>query len=94
MAINDIDYNTSNETSWDNKVEINVAYAVVIPTVCILTIIGNLGTIYAFWKLPELLEKPSEMLILSLSCADLLNGLIVMPSFAPVWITPGYWPFG
>ena len=93
MAIHDIDY-TSNETSWDNELEINVAYAVVIPTVCILTIIGNLGTLYAFWKLPELLEKPSEMLILSLSCADLLNGLIVFPSFAPVWITPGYWPFG
>ena len=85
---------TVNETSPDSKVEVNVAYAVAVPIVSILTVIGNLGTINAFRKLPELWEKPSEMLILSLSCADLITGLIVLPSRAPTWITPGYWPYG
>ena len=85
---------TANETSFDSKVEVNLAYAVAIPIVCILTVIGNLGTINAFRKLPELWDKPSEMLILSLACADLMTGMIVLPSFAPLWITPGYFPFG
>ena len=86
--------NTANETSLDSSIEINVTYAVVIPVACILTIVGNLGTIYAFRKLPELWDKPSDMLILSLSCADLMTGLIVLPLFTPMLATPGYWPFG
>ena len=62
MELNEsfFDY-TANETSLDNKVEIKVeikiAYLIVIPIVCILTIIGNLGTIYAFVKLPELMGQ-------------------------------------
>ena len=88
----DIEY-AVNETSKDSKIEVNWAYAVAIPMVCILTVIGNLGTMNAFRKLPELWEKPCEMLILSLSCADLMTGLLVLPP-APQWITPGYWPFG
>ena len=89
--------NTANETSFslDSSFEINVTYAVAISIVCILTIVGNLGTINAFRKLPELLDKPSEMLILSLSCSDLVIGLICIPFVAtPLWFTTGTWPFG
>ena len=85
---------TANDTSSDSKVEVNVAFAVAIPIICILTVIGNLGTINAFRKIPELWEKPSELLILSLSCSDLMVGLTAVPTFAPQWITPGYFPFG
>ena len=80
------------ETYQDDK-PINVFFAIFIPTLCFLITIGNLGTIIAFWKLPSLRNKPSELLILSLSCADFITGFIVIPFFSPVYITPGYWPF-
>ena len=71
----------------------NFFFAIFIPTLCFFISIGNLGTIIAFWKLPSMREKPSELLILSLSCGDFITGFIVIPLFSPVYITPGYWPF-
>ena len=89
----DMDY-TTNETIWDDKIDISIPYAVAFPIVCILTVVGNLGTIYAFWKVPELWGKPSEMLILNLSFADLVIGTLYAPLYAPTYITPGHWPSG
>ena len=88
---------TKNLVSTDEPslqpVNVNIFHAIFIPTLCFLITIGNLGTIIAFRKLPSLRDKPSELLILSLSCADLITGSVVIPLFSPVYITPGYWPF-
>ena len=89
---------TSNDTcnvshTLQDRHDVHVFYAVFIPTLCFLITFGNMGTIFAFWKLPSLREKPSELLILSLSCADLITGMIVIPLFSPVYVTPGNWPF-
>ena len=74
-------------------VYVNIFYAIFIPILWFLITIGNLGTIIAFWKLPSLRDKPSELLILSLSCADFITGFIIIPLISPIYITPGYWPF-
>ena len=80
----------SNQTA----VTVNVFYAIVIPLTSLVATTLNIATIYAFWKLPKLRHKPSEVLILNLSCADLLTGIIVLPLASPLYITPGAWPFG
>ena len=67
---------------------------VFIPILCLVIVTGNAATLLAFWKVPSLLDTPSELLILSLSCADLTTGLVVIPLFSPMYITPGSWPFG
>ncbi|XP_072016312.1 allatostatin-A receptor-like [Amphiura filiformis] len=54
----------------------------------------NVGTVAAFWKMPSLREKPSELLILNLACSDLLTGMIVLPLGSPLYITPNQWPMG
>ncbi|XP_072030461.1 neuropeptide Y receptor type 1-like [Amphiura filiformis] len=74
--------------------EVNIFYAVFIPVLILLTVTGNIAILVAFWKMPSLREKPSELLILNLSCVDLSTGLIVLPYWSPVYITPGTWPFG
>ena len=75
-------------------IEINIAYAIFIPLLSLFAIVGNLLIIVAFWRLPSLREKPSELLILNLSCIDLITGSVVLPLWAPNYITPGHWPFG
>ena len=74
--------------------EINLFYLIFIPTICFLIILGNSATIVAFWKLPSLRNKPSDLLILHLSITDLITGLFVIPIFSPNYITPGHWPLG
>ena len=74
--------------------EIDIGYAVFLPVLIIVTTIMNSGTIVAFWKLPSLREKPSEMLILNLACSDLPTGSVVLPLASPLYITPSRWPFG
>ena len=76
------------------ELQVDFAFAIFIPTLCFFIILGNLATIIAFWKVPSLCETPSELLILSLSCSDLTTGLIVIPLFSPMYITPQSWPFG
>ncbi len=84
-----------NATSVTNtSTNYNLFFAILIPSICFLTVIGNLGTIYAFWRLPSLREKPSEFLILHLSFADLISGFLATSFFSPTYITPGQWPFG
>ncbi|XP_072028157.1 adenosine receptor A3-like [Amphiura filiformis] len=82
----------SNESLEDasDTISVNYFFAIFIPTLCFLICIGNLGTIVAFWKVPRLREKPGELLILSLSCADFITGFIIIPLASPLYIIPGY----
>ena len=74
---------------------VNVGFAILLPTLILIAVVMNLGTIVAFWKVPSILrENPSELLILNLACADLLTGTTVLPLAAPLYITPDAWPFG
>ena len=57
-----------------------------------VTIVGNLTTIMAFIKVRSLREKPSDLLILALSCADLGTGFALVMLFPVTAI--GYWPWG
>ena len=86
-----LDSLTSNN-STDGKVD--VVFATLIPILSLVAVLLNLATIIAFWQFTRLRNKPSELLILNLSCADLIIGLLVMPLWSPVYITPGSWPMG
>ena len=85
---------TMNETLDRPTFDVNIGYAVFMPLLILVIIVMNLGTIYAFWKVPTLREKPSELLILNLACADLLTGTTVLPLTSPLYITPGVWTMG
>ncbi len=64
-------------------------------TICfmvIITLLGNIGTIVAFWKVRSLREKPSDFFILNLSCADLIMGLVHILSISTY--AAGYWIWG
>ena len=75
-----------------DPLQIKTAYMITIPIISFLIVSGNLCTINAFLKLPSIIhDAPSEMLILSLSCADLITGLFAIPLYSPNWIT-GHWP--
>ena len=89
-------------TSYDNDtlgtedkseriVLINIGYAIFMPVLAILVIFGNVLIIYAFWKLPSLREKTSELLILNLSIVDLCTGVTLL-YISPVFIIRGYNP--
>ena len=81
-------------SSNNSTLEVNWAYAIILPCSSLLATVLNLATIYAFWKLPALHQKPSELLILNLSFTDLLTGMILLPLVSPLYITPDHWPFG
>ena len=86
--------NGINGTESLQQIEINIFFVVLLPILIIVTSILNLATIVAFWKLPSLREKPSDLLILNLSCADLITGMVLFPISAPLHMTPNYWPTG
>lgn len=69
-----------------------IQYVVIIPLMVISAVLGNLMTIVAFWKVPKLREKPSDLLICALACVDFATGLFVIPLIGPLYITPGNWP--
>ena len=50
-------------------------YGLFMSVLILLTVAGNSGTIMAFWKERSLREKPSDLLILSLSITDLGVGI-------------------
>ena len=70
------------------EVDLNIGYAIFVPVLILTTTAMNIGTIAAFWKIPTLRDKPSELLILNLACSDLLTGLIVIPLASNLYITP------
>ena len=96
-SVNMLNYTTANlsGSAAMPAVQVNVFYAIFIPTLIIVSTIMNLATIAAFWKLPSLREKPSELFLLNLSCADLLlTGMVLLPFGSFVTSTLGYWPTG
>lgn len=74
--------------------QVNIFFVIFFPILIIVTTALNLATIVAFWKLPTLRDKPSELLILNLSCADLITGAILLPLISPLYMVKGYWPLG
>ena len=70
----------------------DILYMIVSAIIAVLTIVGNIGTILAFWKVSALREKPSDLLILCLTCADLGVGIIGVYDFPRRVL--GYWPYG
>ena len=58
----------------------------------LVTFVGNLATIVAFVKVRPLHEKPSDLFILALSCADFGVGIELLLVFPVAAI--GYWPWG
>ena len=66
-SVNILNYTTANPggSAAMPAVQVNVFYAIFIPTLIIVSTIMNLATIAAFWKLPSLREKPSELFILN-----------------------------
>ncbi|XP_072037142.1 beta-1 adrenergic receptor-like [Amphiura filiformis] len=69
-----------------------ILYVVVVSIIAILTLIGNIATIVAFTKVSVLRQKPSNLLILNLSCADLGVGLIQIYHLPLIAMKP--WPYG
>ncbi len=57
-----------------------------------ITLLGNVGTIVAFWKVRGLREKPSNFFILNLSCTDLIMGVVHIFSISTY--AAGYWIWG
>ena len=76
----------SMEVTLDNSMTSGVHYFLEVTVLSVLTpfiILGNSATMIAFWKMPGLTEKVSNLVILSLACADLGIGLelmMVLPS--------------
>ena len=62
----------------------NTYNTVAMTMLSLLTVFANLGTMLAFWQDRTLRDKPSDLLILSLSFVDFLQGLIVMPMIIAV----------
>ncbi|XP_055328764.1 5-hydroxytryptamine receptor 1-like [Paramacrobiotus metropolitanus] len=58
----------------------------------IATIVGNLLVVLAVLLVPKL-QRPENLLIISLAIADLLVGMAVMP-IAMIYEVAEYWPFG
>ncbi len=72
-----------------------VARYTILTTICFmgtLTFLGNIGTIVAFWKVRGLREKPGDLFILSLSCVDVLMGLVHISSISA--FGTGRWIWG
>ena len=85
---------SSANQSGSPSIQVDVFYAIFYQRVIIVITIMNLASIVAFWSLPSLREKPSELLILNLSCADLLTGMVLLPYGCLQYITHEYEPTG
>ncbi len=72
--------------------EVRYILATIMSIMSIITFLGNIGTILAFWKVRGLREKPSDFFILSLSLADLLMGFYVISHISTYAI--GRWIWG
>ncbi len=70
----------------ETSIEYHIFFLVLFAILILASAVLNIGTIVAFWRLPSLREKPSELLILNLACADLFTGLVIFPMAAPLAI--------
>ncbi|XP_072037144.1 melanopsin-like [Amphiura filiformis] len=70
---------------------LHTLHVVVVIIIGILTLISNMATIVAFLKVRSLRQKPSNLLILNLSCADFGVGLIQFYEIPLIANKP--WPY-
>ena len=75
------------------KPQIHLANTIFLPFVAIMTLIGNAAVMVAFYKVPGLSRKPSNLLILNLSIADFMHGWIPLAVSFPYSIL-GRNPYG
>ncbi|XP_022081619.1 beta-3 adrenergic receptor-like [Acanthaster planci] len=72
---------------------VSVFLGVLLAILSVVTLAGNIGTIWAFRSNVLLRQKPSNLLILSLSCCDLVVGATGLPT-ASIHTGLGHWPLG
>ena len=88
------DLDDAAEPGFDDKYTQTLRY-VITAIQCfmiLLTLAGNFATMAAFYKVRSLREKPGDLYILNLSCADFFTGVFFLP-MVPVHAT-GNWPWG
>ncbi len=71
----------------------SVFIGLVLLVLVVITLVGNILTISAFVSNVLLRQKPSNLLLLSLSCCDLMVGATGLP-VAAIHTGLGYWPLG
>ena len=71
-----------------------IVYAIITGIIIVLNLIANTATIIAFCKVPGLRMKPSDLLILNLSIADLGMGCLQAYFCLPQTQILRFWPFG
>lgn len=72
--------NNSSEVAVGYKVNPLVIYASLFSAICLWVLISNALVILAIWRTAKLQNK-TGLFIASLACADLLCGILVMPSW-------------
>ena len=86
--------NSSDASAQELRSVVGIAVpAIALICIIILSILGNLAVIIAVLRTPCLREKPSSTFLISLSFADLMNGILVMPSSLAALLADG-WRFG
>ncbi|XP_077089065.1 5-hydroxytryptamine receptor 4 isoform X2 [Siphateles boraxobius] len=70
-----------------------IMLSVVLVTIIILTVLGNLLVMVALCKDRQLRKKKTNFFVVSLAFADLLVALVVMP-LATIELTTGQWSYG
>ena len=83
----------STASPGETSSEASVFLGILLFLLSIISILGNICTILAFKSNHRLRHKHSNLLILSLSCLDLVIGATGLPS-AAVYTGLGIWPLG
>ena len=79
-----MDYGNYSNERMDEKVDLDsrkvkdVLLYVVLIILCLVTVVGNAMVMVAVYLVPKL-QRPENLLIISLAIADELIGIIVMP---------------
>ncbi|XP_077986798.1 histamine H1 receptor-like [Glandiceps talaboti] len=90
--------NITNNTSSDHiqidggKISSDIPIGIVLCFLCLMTSVGNAMVLHAV-RTEKRLQTVSNYFILSLACADMLIGLIVMP-LSTVYYLAHHWPLG
>lgn len=56
----------------------NITNTLFLPLIAFVTLLGNAAVMIAFYKVPVLRRKPSNLLILNLAVSDFVNGWIIL----------------
>ncbi|KAG1943481.1 5-hydroxytryptamine receptor 4 isoform X1 [Pimephales promelas] len=76
-----------------SKHTLRIMLSIVLVTIIILTVLGNLLVIVALCKDRQLRKKKTNFFVVSLAFVDLLVALVVMP-LAAIELTTGQWSYG